>query len=158
MLKKYLLSLVLLFGGAMLSLNAQSDSFFKSNDSDAYNDRDGITNSMTLGGIQNTETPVPVGSGLLIMMVAGAGYAVLRRKNFARKGMTMILALGLILGMTQCKKNVVTPVAPTGNGIQITLNANAGGQKTVFPHQQKRFHHPVPERRRRRNGEILRNP
>ena len=140
MLKKYLLSLVLLFGGAMLSLNAQSDSFFKSNDSDAYNDRDGITNSMTLGGIQNTETPVPVGSGLLIMMAAGAGYAVLRRNNFARKGMTMILALGLILGMTQCKKNVVTPVTPTGNGIQITLNANAGGQKTVFPSDHSGFY------------------
>lgn len=67
MLKKYLLSLVLLFGGAMLSLNAQSDSFFKSNDSDIYNDRDGITNSMTLGGVTNNENPTaPLGSGLLI--------------------------------------------------------------------------------------------
>lgn len=117
----------------MLSLNAQSDSFFKSNDSDIYNDRDGITNSMTLGGVTNNENPTaPLGSGLLIMVAAGAGYAVARRKGAARKGMTMILALGLILGMTQCKKNVVTPVTPAGNSVHITLNANIGGEKTGF--------------------------
>lgn len=66
------------------------------------------------------------------MVAAGAGYAVARRKGAARKGMTMILALGLILGMTQCKKNVVTPVTPAGNSVHITLNANIGGEKTGF--------------------------
>lgn len=133
MLKKYLLSLILLFGGVSLSLNAQSDSFFRNGYDNDYTNRDNITNDITLGGVTNDENPtVPVGSGLLIMVAAGAGYAVARRKGAARKGMTMILALGLILGMTQCKKNTVTPVTPAGNSVHITLNANFGGEKTGF--------------------------
>lgn len=90
----------------------------------------------SLGGVLNNENPttVPLGSGLLIMVAAGAGYAVARRKNAARKGMTLLLACALMLGLTQCKKNTVTPITPstTENRINITLNANTGGEKTTF--------------------------
>ena len=123
-------------GGVVLCANAQrSDGFFKNND-DTYNNRGEISNNITLGGVTNNENPTeaPIGSGLLIMVAAGAGYAVARRKNAARKGMTMLVALGLMLGLTQCKKNTVTPVTPstTENRINITLNANYGGEKTTF--------------------------
>lgn len=120
-----------------MSLLAQkSDGFFKSSNNDVYNNRDteGISLGMTLDN-PTTEDPTaeaPLGSGLLIMTVAAAGYALARRKNAVRKGATMILALGLIMGMTQCKKNTVAPVSPASNGFNITVNANYGGDKTTF--------------------------
>lgn len=126
--------LFLMGGGINSSLNAQrSDGFFKGGNDDAYNNRGEINNDITLGGVTNNENPTeaPLGSGLLIMVAAGVGYAVARRKNAVRKGMTMLVALGLMLGMTQCKKDTVTPVS-TDNKINITLNANYGGEKTTF--------------------------
>ena len=111
-----------------------TDGFFRGGEVTDYTDRGNITNNIELGGVTNNENPTeaPLGSGLLIMAAVGAGYAVARRKGAARKGMTMILALGLILGMTQCKKNTVTPVTPAGDSVHITLNANFGGEKTGF--------------------------
>lgn len=120
-----------------MSLMAQrSDGFFKSSNNDVYNNRDtdGIILGMTLGN-PTTEDPTseaPLGSGLLIMVAAGAGYALARRKKAVREGATMILALGIVFGMTQCKKNTVAPVSPASNGFNITVNANYGGDKTTF--------------------------
>ena len=71
---------------AMLSpctLSAQSDGFFRSGN-DNYN-RDGGLSNQTFGseagGPQTQTDLVPLGSGLLIMMTAGAGYALLKKKE-----------------------------------------------------------------------------
>ena len=143
MTKRILLSLIL-WGGVVLCANAQrSDGFFKGGNDDIYNNRGEISNNITLGGVTNNENPTeaPLGSGLLIMVAAGAGYAVARRKNAVRKGMTILLACALMLGLAQCKKNTVTPVTPstTENRINITLNANTGGEKTTFDPENGTF-------------------
>lgn len=68
--------------------------------------------------------PVPLGSGLLILTVAGAGYAAMRRKR-SRKGTALLLACVLLIGFTQCKKE--QSVEPTQNqGVHITLSVDNG--------------------------------
>lgn len=119
-----------------MSLLAQkSDGFFRSNNNDdVYNDRDSEINyGLNLGGSQN-ENPteeVPLGGGLLVLAAAGAGYALARRNKAVRKGVALLLACALMLGMTQCKKNTMTPTA-TDDGFHITLKASYGGEKTGF--------------------------
>lgn len=76
----------------------------------------------------------PVGSGLLIMVAAGAGYALVRRKRHNRKGTALMLALAMLLGMTQCKKNVetITPNVNISNA-RITLHVDNGSRHVVNP-------------------------
>jgi hypothetical protein len=123
--------LLLTIGGISTTLNAQgSDGFFRAGNDDSYSNRDG---GMSLGDAVN-ENPTPLGSGLLIMMAAGAGYSVARRKNiskFTKKSTSLLLALAIVLGMTQCKKSPVTP-ANNDNVINITLDAGCGDNKTTF--------------------------
>ena len=70
---------------------AQSDGFFRGGDS-GYSGRDGegsgisgTTPNLVGGGVglHNTDQPggAPLGSGLLVLTVLGAGYAVSRREN-----------------------------------------------------------------------------
>lgn len=102
-----------------LCINAQkTDGFFRGGN-DNYENRSDV-DGWNLGN--QTFGDAPLGSGLLIMVTAGAGYAIARRKR-SRKGIMMILAVAMILGFTQCKKNVemITPVAD--DSIFITLNA-----------------------------------
>ena len=123
------------------TINAQSDGFFRGGETGNYENRDiSAGGGMSLGGATN-ENPTPVGSGLLIMMAAGAGYAVVRRKrnygnykshNTYRHGATLIIALALILGMTQCKKKEVAQINTPDNGVHITLVVDNGGEKTDF--------------------------
>lgn len=117
-LKALVLSLIMTIGFVM-PMAAQTDGFFKLNE-DIYENRDGET--PISGGITNQQfgQTVPVGSGLLIMVAAGAGYAVVRRKR-ARKGMTLLLAFAMLLGMTQCKKNIET-VTDSQSGVFIKVN------------------------------------
>ena len=83
----------------------------------SINDEGGISNY----GIGET---VPVGSGLLILSLAGAGYAALRRKR-SRKGTALLLAFVLLLGFTQCKKE--QPLEPNQTeGVRITLTVDGG--------------------------------
>ena len=115
--KTLVLSVVMTLGFVM-PMAAQTDGFFRYNE-DIYGDRATASGSITnqtfgqdpgtlvTGGITNQQFGVPVGSGLLIMVAAGAGYAVVRRKR-ARKGVTLLLAAAMLLGMTQSKKNVET--------------------------------------------------
>ena len=122
-----------------MSLNAQnkkSDNFFQN---DEFNG-DGWRDAITFTGISNYgigET-VPVGSGLLVLAGLGAGYAVARRKRKinSRKGVSLFLAFTLILGLTQCKKNVEQIVPNAGgeiNGTYITLSVNDGSKVIVNP-------------------------
>ena len=113
----------------VLPMKAQkSDGFFRINNEDIYNDRgDGIG----LGGATQ-ENPTPVGSGLLILTIAGAGYAIVRRKSCKsyNSSVTLFLAFTLLLGLTQCKKNEIAP--SVDNGVYITLDAGYGNAKTGF--------------------------
>ena len=111
----------------VLPINAQKkDDFFRIGDEFGGN-RDVVnwTISNGLGGATQ-ENPTPVGSGLLVFTIAGAGYAMARRK----KTKTLLLSVILILGMTQCKKNEVAP--SVDNGVYITLDAGYGNAKTGF--------------------------
>ena len=107
-----------------ISQAQKSDGFFNNFDNeDLYNDRLGIT--IGGGGIspQGIGEPAPLGSGLLVLMAAGAGYAVLRRKGIKGiKGVNaIIMAMVLLLGMTQCRKNLDTIQDDPSNKVHITL-------------------------------------
>lgn len=62
-----------------------------------------------------------LGSGLAILLAAGAGYTVVRRKR-SRKNMTLLIALVALLGFTQCKKDEPQEPQSGGNVVRITLN------------------------------------
>lgn len=96
----------------------------------------GITNQ-TYG----QDESAPLGSGLLMMAVAGACYAGMKR-NKKQKGKTMrkynfiLMAFALLLGTAQCKKEPVTPNEDNNGGVRITLKVNDGesGEKlNVYP-------------------------
>lgn len=120
------------------SLNAQkNDMFFRIENEDIYNDRVGEGFNITNYGVGE---PVPVGSGLLILALTGAGYAVARRNRkgsrLVSKSGTLLLAFALLLGMTQCKKNVEQIAQNNGSdieGVYITLNVNDGSKVIVEP-------------------------
>ena len=134
-LKALVLSLAMAVGMLLpMTTNAQSDGFFRGG-YDSYNSRDEINiNSNTGGGIQNDDFGAPLGSGLLILTAAGAGYAITRRRRSFRKGTTLVLAALMLLGMTNCKKKVAEPIAPTGgNKVAITLNVDGGAKAVVTP-------------------------
>lgn len=138
--KATLLSLVMaaVFMLPMSLLAQKSDGFFRSNNNDdVYNDRDAST-LINGGGFTNNpmnqqdpNSPAPIGSGLLIMVAAGAGYAVIRRKKTVRKSAALLMAGVLMLGFTQCrKKDVATVVDNTANLVPMTLTTD--GAKTSF--------------------------
>ena len=123
-LKTLLLSLLLL---AAITMNAQSsDGFFK-NYNDNYENRSEGINDNTGSGIQNDPFGVPLGSGLLILTAVGAGYAVARRKRNLKKGITLLLAGIMLLGMTNCKKKQAEPQNVVVNQVKITLDAGGNG-------------------------------
>ena len=89
-------------------------------------------NSNTGGGITNDDFGAPLGSGIAILLAAGAGYAVVRRKR-SRRNTTLLLACVMLLGFTQCKKEQIVPQSE-GNGgeesgVRITLNVNKDNNK-----------------------------
>ena len=122
-------------------LTAQrSDGFFKSGDEGLYENRgeyDSNNNDLTLGGLTiENPTTAPLGSGLLALSIAGIGYAVVRRKRSRRDTTRMfnvvmlLMALVLMLGMTQCKKHLLN--CDEGKEVLITLDAKYGGDRTTF--------------------------
>ena len=138
-LKVLVLSLAMAVGMLLpMTTNAQSDGFFRN---DNYQNRDVSINDE--GGISNWgigET-VPLGSGLMVLAAAGAGYAILRRRrnrnNSARHIAMLFFAVLMLFGMTNCKKKIVetTNTTPT-SGVHITLNVdgdNNGSKVIVDP-------------------------
>ncbi|MBQ2187632.1 MAG: hypothetical protein II401_03605 [Bacteroidales bacterium] len=103
-----------------LQMHAQSDGFFRGG-MDIYENRD---SGMELGG-STAENPTPVGSGLLVLTIAGVCYVALKRKS----SLNLLLASAILLTFTQCKKEIA-PV--TNNGVHITLNAGYDNSKTSF--------------------------
>ncbi len=77
-LRAFMLSIILV---AAINLSGQTDGFFRNYDN---GDRGDITiNSGNANGITNADfgESAPLGSGLLIMLAAGAGYAILKKKE-----------------------------------------------------------------------------
>lgn len=105
-----------------LSAGAQkNDAFFNSYDD---NDWTRLGTSITIGGGGITPQGIgeaPLGSGLLVLMAAGAGYAVARRKRSLRKGTMLLLAFAMLLGFTQCRKKLDTINDVTSGKVHITL-------------------------------------
>ena len=99
-LKVLLLSLMMAIGLMLPSTSqGQNDGFFQ-NDEDFYNNRDeaaGSLSNQTFGGygysltnqtfgsngynLTNQTFGAPIGSGLLIMMIAGIGYAIVKKQE-----------------------------------------------------------------------------
>ena len=75
----------------------------------------------------------PLGSGLLIMSLAGAGYVALKRRRLFKKGTALMLATLMLLGMTQCKKHVDAIENTIPNGVAITLRTDNGDRHGVNP-------------------------
>lgn len=110
------------------TMNAQgTDFFFRVDNDDNYDNR--ADKGITIEGMNHENPIAPLGSGLLIMVAAGAGYTVIRRKRSLKNGITLLLAFALLLGMTQCKKKVVSP-EETGTIYMTASTSN--GSRTVF--------------------------
>lgn len=121
-LKAFALSLTMVLGMLLpMTTNAQSDGFFRGG-SDNYDNRD---SGMELGG-STAENPTLVGSGLLVLTIAGACYVAWKRK----RSLNLLLASAMLLTFTQCKKKEIASVS--NNGVHITLNAGYDNLKTSF--------------------------
>ena len=127
-----MLLLWLLAACSVMTMHAQkSDGFFHSYNEENYENRgDGIG----LGGATQ-ENPTPVGSGLLVLTIAGAGYMSFKRSKKSgdrrqNRGIMMpLIAIIVLVGLTQCKKAETPSV---DNGVYITLDAGYGNAKTGF--------------------------
>lgn len=117
-----------------LTANAQrSDDFFRESEFDNYNNRTAIaaTGWITIDGMDFEDPTAPLGSGLLIMTVAGAGYVAMKRRRTIKKSALLLIACAMLLGFTQCKKKTVEVV--TNDGVPFTLIATYdAGDRTVF--------------------------
>lgn len=111
-------------------VNAQgggADGFFRGG-SEGYENRDGEGIGVS-GGITNDSFNAPLGSGLLIMLTAGLGYAFARRQGLKwRDGQKVLVAAILLLGMTQCKKNDRDVIPYNNKAYNIKLDV--GNSKT----------------------------
>lgn len=111
---------------AAINLSGQTDGFFRNYDN---GDRtvDNPTWIVSNNGIGQSEAPL--GSGLLILGVAGAGYAIAKRRKKQNNSLTLLIAAVMLLGFTQCKKNNVDPTG--GETVHITLNIADNGSKVI---------------------------
>ena len=112
-MKKLLISLVILTAFVTLPIKALSqrnDNWFKTTD-DYENRADFNTGSTGLGTQGFGQEPqAPLGSGLMILTAIGAGYAFTKSKKMRKKAGLMVMAFAMVMGMTQCKKNVPTVI------------------------------------------------
>lgn len=99
----------------------RTDGFF-SNGSDDYGNRDEGVAEVT-GGITNDPMGAPLGSGLLIMTAAGAGYVLMKKR---KRALIMLAAMVLMAGLTQCRKKVLKN---HDNSVNITLDV--GGDAKI---------------------------
>ena len=88
-MKALMLTLAMAIGLLLpMTTNAQNggtDGFF-GKAGDENNDRVSGTNGLTMQGMtpQGTDSQAPLGSGLLVMVAVGAGYAILKKKEEAK--------------------------------------------------------------------------
>ena len=80
----FAIAIVLTIG---LTANAQSDGFFRGGNDYSYGNRDGDglpgvpDYNQNNGYYSTTDVPAPLGSGLLVLTVLGAGYAATRKRK-----------------------------------------------------------------------------
>ena len=129
-LKAIVLSLLMLIGIIPLTSFAQSDWFIFNEDGFSGRDAWAFTvNTQDFGA-------TPVGSGLLILGIAGAGYAGAKRrrsKHNINKSIMMMLAGLMLLGATGCKKKTVKPIVNAEGKVYITVRVNGGNRADVNP-------------------------
>jgi len=121
---------------SVVTLHAQkSDGFFRNDE--LYNDRnisfggDVINQGFGESGgtivTNQTFGEVPLNGGLLILLVAGIGYVIIKRIKNMKRTITLLIAISLVLSLTQCKKNVETIAqVPTSNTVTLSLNVGNG--------------------------------
>ena len=123
-----------------LATAQRSDLFFKVENEDIYDDRD-IGFSLNVNGTGNDPFGVPLGSGLLVLTMAGAGYAIARRKRSRRNKsnasnvMMLFMALALMLGTTQCKKRIETITSDNGNMMHFSLYVGNNSRHIINPNE-----------------------
>ncbi len=129
-MKAFLLSLAMALGVlSPTTMNAQSEDWFRVDNSYNGNRFASDWALFNLGIGQEA----PLGGGLLVLGVAGAGYAVARRRRSLKKGAAMLAALAMMLGLTQCRKNLETIATAPANGVYITLDVDGGSKVVVDP-------------------------
>ncbi|MBR4836860.1 MAG: hypothetical protein IK004_00285 [Bacteroidales bacterium] len=113
----------------------RNDGFFKNINDNYENRTDGIYYINDNGNISNygIGEQVPLGSGLLILTAIGAGYAISKRRRNFKHGATLLLVFAMLLGMTNCKKNVETINTAATEGVFITLDVDGGSKVIVNP-------------------------
>ena len=144
------------FGGGMLGYGRNTEQqsreglFYNGTIHGGYNIGTQIFGSDTDGGFNiytqqfgDEEEETPLGSGCIVLTLAGAAYAIRKRKNNKKtinkmkSTNTFIIAAVLLLGLSQCKKNElpVTPETPEveGNQVYISVNVNGGSKHIVYP-------------------------
>ncbi len=107
------------------------DGFFNDGGNDAYDNRGVDNHGITIEGMHSeSPTDAPLGSGLLVMVAAGIGYATMRRSRKAKSNSSiiMLLTVVLLLGMTQCRKKVVE----TAESGTVLMTVSTGGDRVVF--------------------------
>lgn len=154
---KALLLLLVLVMCFVFPMKAQNNDAFLRNDK-LYGDRDAgaiggyfigtqIFGSDTYGGFNiytqqfgYEEIETPLGSGCLVLTLAGAAYAIRKRKNNKKtinkmkSTNTFIIAAVLLLDLSQCKKKEL-PETPEveGNQVYISVSVNGGSKHIVYP-------------------------
>lgn len=118
------------------TMKAQNDTFFRSSFGDNIDNRDidimfGLMNN-PFGEAPLQGDPSPLGSGLLIMLTAGAGYAIARSKRSLKKTSALLMACVMTLTLTQCGKKLQT-ITTNGETVNITLNVGNGGRHIIEP-------------------------
>ena len=127
-LKAFMLSLMLVAMMLPIASFAQNDNIIQN-----WDDENGVRDfALTWTITNNSFGTSPLGSGLFILAVAGAGYAVARRRRNRKNGAMILLALAMILGTTGCRKKIVEPIVnPSSNGTTYTINLNTGNGSKV---------------------------
>ncbi len=138
LLKASVLSVAMALGMlSPMSASAQRDDLLRVDDSfNGTRDDVGVTWAIVNNGIGQSEAPL--GSGLLVLGAAGAGYALARRRSRKQnkshlKGAAALLALAVTLCFTQCRKDVDTVTGAVTNGVHITLSVDNGSRVAVDP-------------------------
>lgn len=110
-------------------LYAQKDSFFTYNNNEHYRDVDDVTAPglpYSHGLSENYQSPAPLGNGLLVLSLLGAGYLVKKsRKNRNKKNNIKIIFLGImILGLgfsTEAQNYYFDKPVESSDGTNMTI-------------------------------------
>lgn len=141
-LKVFILSAAMVAGLLLpTSMSAQkSDGFFRGGETEIYENREEfIIDGNTSGGLQNDAIGdnLPIGNGLIILSIAGAGYLLSKRKRSFKANATLLVTFAMLLGLTQCKKKIEQVQPDNSPKISITLDVSGGSKVGVDPYNNE---------------------